>query len=39
LSDLLGSWDSFTEDDVSLPALAGYRGKALQIMETVNFDG
>lgn len=39
LSDVVASWGSFTDDNVSLQDLAGHRADALKVMETVNFDG
>jgi iron(III) transport system substrate-binding protein len=39
LSDLVASWGSFVADTTDLTEIAGHRGAALRIMETVNFDG
>ncbi len=39
VSELVGSWGSFTADETPLTDLAGHRADALRIMEEVNFDG
>lgn len=38
-SALVGSWGSFTADDVNLIELAALRGAALRLVEEVDFDG
>lgn len=38
-SDLVKSWGSFTPDTTDLSTIADLRGKALRIMEAVDFDG
>lgn len=38
-SDLVQSWGAFTPDTMNLGEIADLRGKALRIMEEVNFDG
>ena len=36
---LVASWGSFTADDLNLMEMAGYRARALRLVEEVNFDG